>query len=334
MFGFEARQQGLAVQPHQPLTRRKIDLTLFGFICCNKPPGMTSRDVVNVLQRRLRKQAKVGHAGTLDPLAEGVLVLGVGPAVRLVSYVQQTPKHYRSTFRFGQSSITGDLEGELTHFPNHPVPNQEQIDVAVQNLTGRIEQTPPAHSAIWVDGQRAYKRIRAGEDFEMPKRTVDVYSLEVLRYEYPEIDLNMTCGSGTYVRTLGIDLAKATGTEAVMAHLVRHGVGPFQLKDAVSVEQLREDEIEPMLLPAALGVSHLPTLKIDQADSERLGHGVCVNGDPAEAALQCPLSPVDGIEEGRVDVAAVTPHGLRAIVRQKQGAWFPHRVFPDPDFPQ
>ncbi len=269
---------------HFPSNHRgSFRLALFGFLNCNKPPGMTSRDVVNIVQRRLRK-VKVGHAGTLDPLAEGVLVLGVGPAVRLVPYVQQQAKHYRATFRLGASSVSGDLEGEVTEYPDLPVPSEEQIESAAARLVGRIQQTPPAHSAIWVDGRRAYQRIREGEAFEMPQRTVEVYSLRVLRYEFPEVDLDISCGSGTYIRTLGLDLALAAGSTAVMAHLCRHGVGGFVHKDAVTVEQLREEEIEPMLMPATLAVTQLPRITIDEQETERLGHGLCIDSDPDRVA--------------------------------------------------
>lgn len=292
-------------------------MTWFGFLCCNKPSGMTSRDVVNVVQRRLRhelnrRDIKVGHAGTLDPLAEGVLVLGVGPASRLVPYVQQQPKHYRATFRFGESTVSGDLEGEITCHPDLPQPSRQRIDSAIEGLIGSIQQTPPAHSAIWVDGQRAYKRIRAGESFEMPSRTVEVHSLEVLKYEFPEIDLDIVCGSGTYIRSLGIDLAVAVGSAAVMSQLTRMGVGPFVIEDAKTIDQLRDDDLEPMIVSATMGIGHLPQILIDANDSERLGHGKNIDADPS----------------GR-EAAAITADGqLRAIVRWKQDAWYPYRVFP------
>jgi tRNA pseudouridine55 synthase len=296
-------------------------LTLFGFLNCNKSPGMTSRDVVNVVQRRIRG-VKVGHAGTLDPLAEGVLVLGVGPAVRLVPYVQQQPKHYVATFRLGASSVSGDLEGEVTQHPDLPIPNAAQLESSVTGLIGRIEQTPPAHSAIWVDGRRAYKRIRAGEEFEMPKRIVEVYSLQILRYEFPEVDLDIQCGSGTYIRTLGLDLARAAGSTAVMSHLQRQGVGPFLHEDSVSIDQLRDDEIESMLVAPTLGVKHVPQLAIDQSDSKRLGHGLCLSGE-------MPVNPPESGETELSEAAAIAPGGhLRAIVRKKRGEWCPYRVFP------
>ncbi len=280
---------------------------------------MTSRDVVNVVQRRLPKKTKVGHAGTLDPLAEGVLVLGVGPAVRLVPYVQQQRKCYRASFRLGVSSATGDLEGELNEYPQLPIPDRAAVEVAAAGMVGRIEQTPPAHSAIWVDGQRAYKRIRAGERFDMPKRTVEVYELKVLRYEYPELELEISCGSGTYVRTLGLDLAVAAGSTAVMTHLCRTAIGPFSLAESVSLDPLREDDIESMLVSPAFGVESLPRLVIDHTESQRLGHGLCIDEDcdPSQDASQ-PSDAAAFIQDGR----------LRAIVRRKGDQWCPYRVFP------
>ena len=283
---------------------------------------MTSRDVVNVVQRRLPRKTKVGHAGTLDPLAEGVLVLGIGPAVRLVPYVQQQPKHYQATFRLGSSSVSGDLEGEITEFPDLPIPTCDQLEQAAKELTGEIEQVPPAHSAIWVDGQRAYRRIRAGEDFEMPSRKVQIDALEITRYDFPEIDLNIICGSGTYIRTLGIDLAVTAGSTAVMSFLSRIGVGPFLLKNSVSIEALRKDDLEPHLLPVSLAVGHLPHVQVTSEDTIRLGHGLCLNQVHFTEANSNRVQEI-------TEAAAMTQDGqLRAIIRLKRGQWCPYRVFP------
>lgn len=308
---------------------------LFGFLVCDKPAGMTSRDVVNVVQRRLRKSAKVGHAGTLDPLAEGVLVLGVGPAVRLVPYVQQQPKHYLGTFQLGKSSVSGDLEGEIFDHPDLPMPTADQIAQAAQGLIGQVEQVPPAHSAIWVDGKRAYKRIRAGEEFEMPKRIVQVDSLEVLRYDYPEMELDIVCGSGTYIRTLGIDLAKAAGSISVMSYLRRIGVGAFKIDDSVSVDQLREDDLETMLQSPSLGIGHLPQIAIEDNQSITLGHGREIDAMPTASLVspQCSDSTQSSHSDSTqwpegTEAAALLGSELRAIVKRKRGAWWPHRVFP------
>jgi tRNA pseudouridine55 synthase len=179
-------------------------------------------------------------------------------------------------------------------------------------LLGTIQQTPPAHSAIWVDGKRAYKRIRAGESFEMPSRTVEVHSLEVLRYDFPELDLDIVCGSGTYIRSIGIDLAVAAGSVAVMSHLIRLGVGPFVIADAMTIDQLREEDLESKLLPPTMSIGHLHQIVIDDVDCKRLGHGKNIEA-----------------EANGAEAAAITADGqLRAIVRWKEDAWHPYRVFP------
>jgi tRNA pseudouridine55 synthase len=299
-------------------------MTLFGFLNCDKPSGMTSRDVVNVVQRRLRK-IKVGHAGTLDPIAVGVLVLGVGPAVRLVPYVQQYQKHYRGTFRLGVCSDSGDTESELREPPDLHVPSLDELQAATGQLVGRIEQTPPAYSAIHIDGKRAYQRIRQGEVFEMPKRLVDIHSLTVLDYEYPKLELDVVCGSGTYIRTIGMDLANAVGSVAVMTSLRRSAIGPFVMKTSLSIEQLRKDDLQTLLSPPELAIEHLPRIVIDQEQSRRLGHGLEIDGDVIDATgipVQAPCD--DGFE-----AAALMPsQQLRAIVRRKRSAWYPYRVFP------
>ncbi|NND97997.1 MAG: tRNA pseudouridine(55) synthase TruB [Pirellulaceae bacterium] len=293
---------------------------LFGFLNCDKPPGITSRDVVNVVQRRLRPaKIKVGHCGTLDPLAEGVLVIGVGAAVRLVPYVQQQPKQYRGKFRLGASSETGDLEKGFTEHPDLPTPSLDQLQSARQSLIGLIQQVPPAYSAIWVDGQRAYERVRRGEDVEMPSRQVMIHDLQIVSMNYPEFELDIVCGSGTYIRTLGIDLARAVGSTAVMTHLKRTGVGDFSIESAVTIDQLRDAPLEPLLFPPIRAVSHLPRLVVDEDGSQRLANGLCVEGTPS------------GDVNEQSDVAAVNEVGeLRAILRRKSRGWCPYRVFPLP----
>jgi tRNA pseudouridine55 synthase len=300
----------------------------FGFLNCDKPTGVTSRDVVNVVQRRLGK-VKVGHAGTLDPIADGVLVLGVGSASRLVPYVQRYRKHYRGTFHLGAESESGDIECEISRPTGLPIPARRQIESAARNLVGTIEQTPPAYSAIHIGGKRAYQRIRAGEVFEMPKRLVNIDSIHVLRYDFPEIELDIVCGSGTYIRSLGIDLAREVGTVAVMTQLRRLAVGPFRANDAVPLDRLRHDDLGTMLSPAMLGVQDLPRLIVDAEASRRLGHGLAVDGviegviESGDGAWDS--GPVEGTE-----AAAVTEQDrLRAIVRRRESMWYPYRVFPD-----
>ena len=192
------------------------------------------------------------------------------------------------------------------------------------NLVGTIEQTPPAYSAIHIDGKRAYQRIRAGEVFEMPTRLVNIVSLRVLRYDFPKIELETVCGSGTYIRSLGIDLARAVGTVAVMTQLRRLAVGPFLADDAVSLDRLRNDDLGAMLLPATLAVQDLPRLIVDSEASRRLGHGLGVDGVIERGNATSGSEPVD-----RTEAAAIAEDGrLRAIVRRKESMWYPYRVFP------
>ena len=289
---------------------------LFGFLNCDKPAGMTSRDVVNIVQRRIRP-LKVGHCGTLDPLAKGVLVLGVGPAVRLTSFVQNCQKRYDANFRLGASSATGDLENGFVEHPNLAIPSRDQLDAAAKSLLGTITQVPPAYSAIWVDGKRAYERARRGEQVEMPSRKVSIDRLEVLRYEYPHVRLGVACGSGTYIRSLGIDLAQAVGSMAVMTELTRVGIGPFSVETAVTIGQLRDEPIEKLLLPAAVAVGHLPSVVIGPEDSIRLGNGLPLS---AEAAKR--------IGDAKEAVVLTEQGDLRAIVVPKPRGWCPSRVFP------
>ncbi|TWU60367.1 tRNA pseudouridine synthase B [Rubripirellula tenax] len=329
-FGLAGYWSGLIFVKLSRLSRPQhpdaFQTTLFGFINCYKPPGMTSRDAVNVVQRRLKglrtddgAKVKVGHAGTLDPLAEGVLVMGVGRAVRLVPYVQQQPKHYRAKFLLGQSSESGDLEDGVQLHPDLPVPTAGQLNSAAATMVGQIQQTPPAHSAIWIDGKRAHERVRAGEVVEMPTRMVNVYSMQILNYSFPEVDVDVVCGGGTYIRTIGLDLGLAVGSTAVMAHLRREGVGSFVHTKSVSIERLREDDIEPMLLPPSMAISHMPQVAVNESESTRLGHGLSISI----------VNDVDESVDPDAEIAAVTEGGqIRGIVTRREGAWWPKRVFP------
>jgi tRNA pseudouridine55 synthase len=300
--------------------RRERSLPLIGFLNCHKPRGMSSRDVVNVVQRRIRP-VKVGHCGTLDPLAQGVLVLGVGAAVRLTQYVQQQEKRYVGSFRLNASSETGDLEQGCIDHPDLAVPTLEQMQAALPTFLGTVDQRPPTYSAVWVDGQRAYRRARKGEDFEVPARQVTIHQIAVIEYDFPALKLDITCGSGTYIRTLGIDLAKSIGSTAVMSDLVRTAIGGFRLADAVTIEQLREQPIEQLLQPAALGIAQLPRVIVDAADVERLGNGLCLAGGEAVQ-----------LDVADQEVAAITASGeLRAILTQKPRGWCPRLVLPVAD---
>jgi tRNA pseudouridine55 synthase len=288
---------------------------------------MTSRDLVNIVSGCInagvprQERLKVGHAGTLDPLATGVLIVGVGPAVRLMPYFSELSKRYLATFRLGQCSDSGDLEGEIRSHPELRMPDRQAIEASAQQCIGRITQVPPAHSAIWVDGVRAYKRQRSGQTFEMPSRQVQVDSILVTRFEPPEFDADIVCGGGTYIRTLGMDIARGAGTVALMSSLRRVAVGPFRIEDALSVDQIRKGPVVPMLMPTRLAVTNLTQFDVSREDSERLGNGVAVDGPKPETT-----EPTSSFSQ---ESAAIGPDGhLRAIVYWRGGQWWPKRVFP------
>ncbi len=222
---------------------------MFGFLCVNKPVGMSSRQAVDRVKRWVRP-AKIGHAGTLDPLASGVLVLGIGPATRLMKFVQQQTKYYRGTFQLGVSSATDDLEGELIKFENPPLVDSTRVQGVLPEFTGKITQVPPAYSAVKINGQRAYRLARKGQDVHVKSREVHVHSIELTRFDYPDIELLIQCGSGTYIRSIGRDLGKRLNSAAVMTGLVRTQVGPFKIDQAVLPDEVDLRIVEENLVPA------------------------------------------------------------------------------------
>jgi tRNA pseudouridine55 synthase len=248
---------------------------------------MTSRRVVDMVQR-LAGSAKAGHAGTLDPLASGVLVVGVGAATRLLEYVQQMPKAYAATFLLGRSSSTDDIEGEVTELENPVVPTRAQLVEAAGRLTGEILQRPPAFSALKIRGRRAYDLARRGESVALEPRHIIVYRMEIDAYAYPELRLRVECGSGTYIRALGRDLAASVGTAAVMSQLVRTAIGTFRLAEAVDPYSLTAENWQRHLLPALRAVEHLPhiALSADEVGRLRRGQTIACSGDcPADQPM-------------------------------------------------
>ncbi len=245
---------------------------MFGLLNIDKPSGLTSRDVVNRVQRLVRPH-KVGHAGTLDPLATGVLVVGIGPATRLVEYVQRMPKTYQATFLFGRTSDTEDIAGQIVELASPHVPTPEEIEAALPKFLGTIEQRPPAYSALKVGGRAAYKLARRGEAVQLAARPIEVHEIQVVRYEHPELELLVRCGSGTYVRSLGRDLAEALGTGAVMAALRRLAIGGFRVAESVSADVLSLELVHERLLSPLAALGEMPQVAIDDREATRLMNG-------------------------------------------------------------
>jgi tRNA pseudouridine55 synthase len=290
---------------------------MFGFLNLRKPAGCTSRDVVNRIQKLVRPE-KVGHAGTLDPLATGVLVVALGNATRLVEYVQQQPKSYRATFLLGRHSDTEDIEGKVVELASPRVPTSTELLAVIPKFLGEIDQVPPAYSALKVSGRRAYALARRGEEVKLEARKITIHSLQVTDYTYPALQLDIACSSGTYVRSLGRDLARALGTEAVMSALDRTHIGSFTADDAFDPEEVTRNNVLHLLEPARAAVRHLPELSLEHGEVTELLHGRPVQRRREEVA---------SIAAG-AELAGFDPAGeLVAILTPREGALWPTRVF-------
>lgn len=206
-----------------------------GYLLIDKPAGLTSFGVVARIRRVLSKQAgkkvKVGHTGTLDPFATGLMILVVGKECKNAGQYSKLDKTYEATFRLGQTSTTGDPEGEVTDVSDR-VPTEAEVREALKGFTGAIQQRPPVFSAIKVDGKRAYKLARSGELIELPLRTVTIHSLELVDYSYPELKIRTHVSSGTYIRSLGVDIGTALGSGAYCSQLRRTVIDRWQVEDA------------------------------------------------------------------------------------------------------
>jgi len=241
-----------------------------GLLVVDKPSGWTSHDVVG-RTRRLAGTRKVGHAGTLDPMATGVLVLGVGRATRLLGHLALTDKTYEATVRLGATTLTDDAEGEVIETRDASAVTDEAIAAAVAALTGALEQVPSSVSAVKVDGKRSYARVRAGETVELKPRSVTVSRFEVLVRRGDDLDVSVACTSGTYVRALARDLGAALGVGGHLTALRRSRVGPFDLAVARTLEQLAED-LQVVPLDAAVAAS-FPRRDLDASEAVDLSYG-------------------------------------------------------------
>jgi len=282
---------------------------LDGILVVNKPQGMTSRDVVNRVQRRTGIR-KCGHAGTLDPMATGVLVICLGRTTRLVRFVQKMQKIYRAKFRFGYTSDTDDVEGILQSTPSSTLPGKVELQKALSDFLGDIEQVPPQYSAVKIKGKPAYKLARAGEKVALEPRTVSIYQFQLLQYNPPDWEAIIECGSGTYVRSLGRDLGQHFGCGAVMASLCREAIGQFSLEQSVTLEELDDRRWEKHLLPARNAAANLIQFQCDAKQTEDIRHGRPL---PLEA-----LDNNSSLENGE-EIAILDPQGeLLAVAETNQ----------------
>jgi tRNA pseudouridine55 synthase len=300
-----------------------------GILVAHKPGGPTSHDVV-ALVRRLAATKRVGHGGTLDPFASGVLPLFLGRATKVVEYHLGDTKGYRATVCFGASSVTDDLEGDLTPAPG-PAPSRDAVEAALPQFTGAISQQPPAYSAIKVAGRRAYAMARAGETVELAERQVTVERLALIAWDGSDPDrpiatLDVRCSAGTYVRALARDLGAAVGNAAYLGALVRTASGPFGIDAATTLDDIRAaaadgpDRLASLLLPIDAGLEALPEVSVSNADLAAIARGQFVR--VAESPTEGPI---------RVRDARGT---LVAIARYRDGRLAPDKVLVDAPAPE
>lgn len=286
-----------------------------GFLNIDKPAGMTSHDVVAKL-RRLVQQKRIGHGGTLDPAATGVLPVALGEATRLVSYLVDGRKGYRATVQLGRSTTTDDAEGATVEERPVPLLSHAELSDALQPFVGTISQVPPMYSAIQVAGRRMYDLARQGQTVELAAREVEIERITVVAWQSPLLTLDILCGKGTYIRAIARDLGAALGCGAHLAALRRTEVGPLTLATAVPLAALLEDRarLAEHLLPPEMAVADWPRADLDEATTSRIRNGLPIELSDELAQAAC--------------VRAHGPDGrLLALLQPEDARWRPFRVF-------
>jgi tRNA pseudouridine55 synthase len=270
-----------------------------GVIPVDKPAGATSRQVVDTVARRLAMKT-VGHAGTLDPLAAGVVVVCVGHATKLVDYLHQLPKEYAVTFLLGRSSPSDDLETPVEEESDPRRPSREEIEGVLGQFRGAILQRPCDYSAVHVGGQRAYRLARKGREVVLPEKRVRIDRIVITGYDWPSLALDVECSTGTFIRAIGRDLAAALGTTAVMERLVRTAVGPFTRGGSIPLDAISGGGADPAaallptLLPALAAVPHLPRVTLPADLLELAIRGGLIDLPPVEGPPSPALTSMTG----------------------------------------
>jgi tRNA pseudouridine55 synthase len=300
---------------------RPKGLPIHGWLCLDKPEGMTSTDAVNRV-RRITNARKVGHGGTLDPLATGVLPIAMGEATKTVAYAVEGRKHYRFTARLGESRTTDDSEGAIVATSDRR-PTSAQIEAALPSFVGLIEQVPPSFAAIKVEGERAYDLARRGEVVQLPARNVQVDRFDLVERADPDhATFELLCGRGTYVRALVRDLGAKLGCLGHVMALRRLRVGPFREEDAVSLDALEQlvadDALPQALLPVGTVLGDLPALALTQPQVDRLCAGQTIRVAPGLLA---------GEPDADATVRAMAAGRMVALARLQGGELSPVRVF-------
>ncbi|HNY83301.1 MAG TPA: tRNA pseudouridine(55) synthase TruB [Anaerolineaceae bacterium] len=258
-----------------PHDRAEVNNSVSGILVIDKPVGMTSHDVVQAVRNGTHLR-RAGHTGTLDPRASGVLVLLLGPAVRLSEYVSTSTKRYQATLQLGFTTATYDLEGEV--MGRSPVNiTYEEFEEALKDFVGEFEQKPPAYSAIKIGGKKAYDLARKGEEVDLEPRMISVTSIDLLDWNPPEAMIDVECSSGTYIRSLVYDLGEKLGCGATLTALRRTRNGQFTMREAIPLRKLQEAFVNgdwyKYLIPAAEALSDWYTIELDEEALDEVRHG-------------------------------------------------------------
>lgn len=304
-----------------PGTEMRPSQEFSGILNINKPKGLTSHDVVSRV-RRISGQRRVGHAGTLDPMATGVLLLCLGQATRVSEYLMASPKTYQARVRLGISTDTYDSEGQIVDQRDCGDISRQQVTRALEDMVGALEQTPPMYSAIKHQGTPLYRLARRGETVERKPRRVVIHALELLDWEPPDMEATIHCSKGTYIRSLAHDLGQRLGCGAHLTALTRLASGRFQLSDALTLDQVEHaaehGELAALLLPIDAALQAFPAITVDCELASRIQFG---------QRVQLPDPPQGNL------LRAYAPDGtLVALLRfRSDREWQPHKVFVQPD---
>jgi tRNA pseudouridine55 synthase len=303
--------------PSEPLAGAlRAGIPPSGILNIHKPIGMTSHDVVNIV-RRITQERRVGHAGTLDPMASGVLVVCLGKATRLSEYLADGAKSYLATLHFGVITSTWDAEGEVTEQHDISALSLEVIAQVLMGFLGEILQVPPMYSAIKRDGRPLYRLARQGITVEREARNVAIHALRVVSWQPPELVLQVECSKGTYVRSLAYDIGQAVGVGAHLANLSRVAVGHFRLEEAVTLEALRAADTDGLwkryLQPMRAALSDMPSVEVGQEMAQRIVFGQFV-------ALDVPQAPFACAYRGEDEFLAILKY------EPSQGLWKPEKL--------
>ncbi len=305
------------------MNSQDVKNAISGVLVIDKPVGMTSHDVVQAVRNGTGIR-RAGHTGTLDPRASGVLVVLVGPAVRLSEFISATDKRYQAIIRMGSSTDTYDAEGKFTTQDTPVDVKIEEFETVLKGFEGEIEQTPPQYSAVKVKGRKAYEMARKGQEVELEPRIIQVHHLEVLEWTPPEVVVDVHCSSGTYVRSLANDLGETLGTGAYLVGLRRTKSGRFTLRDAVPLRKVQEafqaGDWYQYLIPAAEALGDWTARELDPDEVEDVRHGHRVKAEP-DTELE---SWVRGISMQGELVAL-----LQCMEGEEEGSreWQPKKVF-------